>query len=133
MNRIPHMASGCSTPEAAIEALYALGHSLLGQERFRDSSAVFRLMLQVAPEDERSWLGLGACHEGAGQNLIALELYGAGGGAIDSVRCHLARFRILHDLDRITEADEAFDAASLVAGDDDELTGLIVAERSLRP
>ena len=106
------------------------------QERFIDAAAVFRIMLQVAPEDERSWLALGECHELAGHTDVALELYGAGTCAIENaVRCEIARFRLLHQLGRIDEADEAIASARAMAEskNDDELLELAERERIEKP
>ncbi len=121
---------------AAVEAVYALGHWLLGQDRHEDAAMVFRLMMRTAPTDERGWLALGTCHEKREQPLIALELYGGGAVAAEpSALCHLARFRTLWDLDRIDEADEALEAAREIAtqNDDEELLARIDVERRVRP
>jgi hypothetical protein len=118
----------------AIEAIYAAGHHLLSQERPRDAAKVFRLMLKVAPHDERGWLGLGQCHEKAMQPHVACELYGAGSvvtanTGTASVRCLLARARILKALGR--DPDDALQAADEVAYelDDEELIALVTNER----
>ncbi len=131
----PTQLPATTSPEVAIEALYATGHSLHAQDRFSDAAAVFRIMIQAAPEDERGWLALGECHERAGHKLIALELYGAGTVAVpNAVRCELARFRLLYDTDRISEADEALEAARSAASelDDEELSELTEQERRAR-
>ncbi|MBX3127624.1 MAG: tetratricopeptide repeat protein [Polyangiaceae bacterium] len=130
----PHMFTHTQPPSegAAIEALYAMGHSLLTQERFQEAAAVLRIMLQVAPTDERSWLALGECHERINQLDIALELYGAGTVANqDAGRCEIARARILREQDRVAEAVEALELATNIAErlDDDELQVLIEQER----
>jgi tetratricopeptide (TPR) repeat protein len=120
----------------ALESVYAVGHWLLSQERFRDAATVFRLMMRTAPTDERGWLALGTCHEKLGQTDVALELYGGGAVAAEpSVLCHLARFRTLWDQDRMDEADEAIDAARMLAEevDDEEWLVRVEAERRARP
>jgi Flp pilus assembly protein TadD len=66
------------TETRAIEAIYAIGHALLEQERATEAAKVFRVMLRLVPTDERSWLGLAACHEELDELEIAGELYGAG-------------------------------------------------------
>ena len=89
-------------------------------------------MLRSAPDDERSWLALAACHERVGQFRIALELYGAGAAVVPtSVRCQIARARLLRQLGRDSEADDALGRASEVASDlgDDELVRFVEAER----
>jgi tetratricopeptide (TPR) repeat protein len=115
-----------------VEKLYGLGHWLLSQERYADAALAFRTMLRSAPTDERSWLALGSCHEQIGQLRIALELYSAGTALVPtSVRCQIARARLLCRLNRALEADEALDKASEVASDvaDDELVRFVDAER----
>jgi tetratricopeptide (TPR) repeat protein len=115
-----------------VEAIYAAGHWLLEHERFADAAKVFRVMLRAAPTDERGWLALGACHEGIEQPRIALELYGAGTAISNaSVRCHLARARVLRALGHDGEADDALDAAEVaaVARDEDELLELVEGEK----
>lgn len=118
----------------AVEAIYAAGHHLLSQERPRDAAKVFRLMLKVAPHDERGWLGLGQCHEKASQPNVACELYGAGSvvtanAGAASVRCLLARARVLKALGR--DPDDALQVADEVAyeRDDEELIALVSNER----
>ncbi len=132
----PHMFVAAPPPseETAVEALYAMGHSLLSDERFVDAAAVFRIMLQVAPTDERSWLALGECHERIGQLDVALELYGAGTVANeDSARCEVARARVFREQGKACEADDALEAASQIAErlDDATLHALIEQERGL--
>lgn len=120
----------------AVEALYAAGHAMLTQERYEDASALFRLMLQAVPTDERGWLGLGTCHERTGQRDIAAELFGAGTIAAEpSVLCNLAHFRVLWDLDRTNEADQAYEEALNIATSlqDDDLVSAVEAERRMRP
>ena len=77
---VPH-----PTPEAtrarALDALYATGHWLLSRERVHDAASVFRGMAVLAPDDERAWLALGACHEALKQTELALENLRGGPGA----------------------------------------------------
>ena len=124
-------------PEAsAVEILYRTGFQLHAEERYRDAAQVFQVMLRAAPTDERGWLALADCHEKLGQRLIALELCSAGTMAAEPApRCMLSRFRLLYDLDRTREADEAFDAAIELAAslDDEGLTDLLHSERRARP
>jgi Flp pilus assembly protein TadD len=115
----------------AIEAMYATGHELLSRERFSSAACVFRAMLTCAPQDERGWIALGACHEGLGQHRVALELYGAGrvlsrGGA----RCDLARARLLRATGQLEQAEEAMIRARrrAEAAGDHELLTLVGAE-----
>jgi tetratricopeptide (TPR) repeat protein len=118
---------------AAIDALYATGHWLFSQERYRDASSVFRAMLACAPDDERGWLALGACHEKNGQPVLALELYGVGRVlAKPSGRCEVARSRVLRERDQTEQATEALDQAQKIADEtgDDELLALVARERS---
>lgn len=113
----------------AVEGLYATGHWLLGNERFRDAGAVFRAMVTLSPADERGWLGLGAAHEGIAQPEIALEMYGTGRVvARPSPRCEVARARVLRALGRDDEAESALDLADEIVEDDD-VKAAIAAER----
>lgn len=107
-----------------IETLYGLGHWLLSQERPADAKEAFHLMLLVAPDDERAWLGLGVCHEKRGDMQTALTIYEMSLRALRvAPRCALARARMLRTLnDEIAAADayeQAIDAADRVG--DDEL------------
>jgi hypothetical protein len=120
--------------DATIEAMYAAAYWLLSLERVADAAQVFRVMLTAAPRDERAWLGLGECHERISQPLIALELYGAGSviagdAQARSVRCFLARARVLAKIGRDPEGafDAADEAAEQVA--DDDLIALVRRER----
>jgi len=116
----------------AIEALYATGHWLYSQDRFSHAQSVFRALIHIAPDDERGWLALGACHEALDQHDIALELYLAAGTVVHTTpRCELARARILRRRGQIGEAREAIDEAARIADElrDDELRKLVAAER----
>jgi Flp pilus assembly protein TadD len=120
----------------AREGLYATGHALFTQERYADAAAIFRIMLRLAPGDERSWLALGECHERAGHDELALELYSAGYTVVPhAARCALARFRILSDCGRSEEADLAFEQSLEIAerNDDEDFMRLLESERRLRP
>src|SRR5580692_7789996 len=113
-----------------IEALYATGHWLLTHDRPADAACVFRAMALLAPEDERSWLALGACHEALGQTDLALQMYGTGRVlAHRSARCDIARARVLRAAGRADDADGAIESAAEVAEtlDDEELSALIRA------
>jgi hypothetical protein len=124
------------TRSNVVEAIYAAAHWLLSRERPADAAKVFRVLLNLAPRDERGWLGLGECHELVDQLLIASELYGAGsviagGPRSVSVRCLLARARVLSKLGRgedVAWVLEAAENAAVVQGDD-ELVSLVTAER----
>jgi hypothetical protein len=119
-----------------IEAVYATAHWLLARERVADAAKVFRVLLQIAPRDERGWLGLGDCHERIQQLRIAAELYGAGsviaGGARSvSVRCLLARARTMAKLGRTADIDWILDTAERAAAEqaDEQLVDLVARER----
>jgi tetratricopeptide (TPR) repeat protein len=117
----------------AIEALYATGHWLYSQERFSHAQSVFRALIHIAPDDERGWLALGACHEAMDQHDIALELYAAAGSVVHTApRCELARARILRKRGLVGEAREAVEEAARIAEElrDDELRRLVAAERT---
>ena len=118
----------------AAEALYATGHRLLSSDRYADAACVYRAMLTFAPQDERGWLALGACHEGLGQTELALQLYAAGralsrGGG----RCDLARSRLFRAMGHLNQAEGAMQRARrrAMATDDHELLALLQAEEGL--
>src|SRR6185312_12144757 len=116
----------------AIEALYATGHWLYSQLRIEQAMPVFRAMIHIAPEDERGWLALGACHETEDQSEIALEIYGAATAVAPAApRCELARARLLFARGNTREARAALDEAARIAEQlhDDDLRALIAMER----
>ncbi len=114
-----------------VETLYGLGHWLLEQQRPADALHVFRTMLVSAPDDERSWLGLGQCHELNGADEIARDLYLLAERTLTrSFRCPLARARLLRRLDVLDSADDAFALAEdRAAALDDDAAAAIAAER----
>jgi tetratricopeptide (TPR) repeat protein len=131
---LPHSTvSPEATRARALDALYAAGHWLLTRERVLDAASVFRGMLVLAPEDERGWLALGACHEALEQTDLALDIYGAAQALKPSrVRIRLARARALEKAGREDEAEDARVAAeevAMVAGDE-SLLALVAAERA---
>ena len=118
--------------DRAIETLYGLGHWLLEERRPADAIHVFRTMLMSAPDDERSWLGLGLCHEQKGDTAVARELYGLAIAAVPrSFRCPLARARLLRACDAADEADRSYEIAEerASAADEDEIAHAIACER----
>src|SRR4029077_18666198 len=104
----------------AIEAIYATAHWLLAREHARDAAKVFRFMLQIAPRDERGWLGLGECHERIDQPRVAAELFAAGSviaappGRV-SVRCLVARARTMAKLGRSGDVEWTLNTAERAA------------------
>jgi hypothetical protein len=129
MTTMPTIASQPSP--AALEALYATGHWLYSRDRFAHAQSVFRAMIHIAPDDERGWLGLGACHEALDQDDIAMELYASATGATSAPRCELAWARILRRRGMELEACRAVEQAARIAEHlrDDELRQLVAAER----
>ncbi len=130
----PRRLGQTADSKRGIEALYATGHWLLTQDRPADAACVFRAMALLAPEDERSWLALGACHEALGQPYQAIQMYGTGRVlARPSVRCDVARARMLRAKDREDEADALLDQARETAEslDDETLIELVAGERKL--
>jgi tetratricopeptide (TPR) repeat protein len=118
--------------QGAIEALYATGHWLYSQQHIDHAMKVFRAMIHFAPDDERGWLALGACHEAKDQHDIALELYGAAAAMAHAApRCELARARLLRARGREEDANEAIAQAARIAEElhDDELRALVADER----
>ena len=110
-----------ATPDGsrAIEAIYAIGHTLLEQQRAVEAAKVFRVMLRLVPTDERGWLGLGACHEELDDLDIASELYGAGWTVAQppSARCLSALSRVVRLLGDATTASEYLAESLVVAGE----------------
>jgi tetratricopeptide (TPR) repeat protein len=117
----------------ALEALYATGHGLYSRERYEDAAAVFRVLVLCAPEEERGYVALGACHEGLEQPEVALEIYAAALIATPyAARCQVARARLMRTLHLDDYAREAIDEAERLAelrGDEDVLA-LVAFERS---
>jgi tetratricopeptide (TPR) repeat protein len=105
-------------PTRAIEAIYAIGHTLLEQQRANEAVKVFRVMVRLAPTDERSWLGLGSCHEDMDDVAVAAELYGAGYAIAQppSARCLAALARVVRSSGDVALADEC-DAELLTVAD----------------
>jgi tetratricopeptide (TPR) repeat protein len=127
----PKIAMPSASP-GAVEALYATGHWLYSQHRYAHALTVFRAMIHLAPQDERGWLALGACHEAQDQADVALDLYlAASSVAPCAPRCELARARILRARGRNEEALGAIQEAARMAEElrDDELRGLVAQER----
>lgn len=100
----------------AIEAIYAVAHSLFESQRIVEAIKAFRVMIRIAPSDERSWLGLGSCHEYFNETEVAAEMYGSGSVvAAPSARCLLALARVERQQggdvsERYEEAAEAAEA-----------------------
>ena len=89
-------------------------------------------MVLCLPEEERGYLALGACHEGLGQEAIALEIYNmATLSAPSAPRCHVARARLLRRAGHDEHADAALDEAEAIAEreNDEHLRALVACER----
>jgi tetratricopeptide (TPR) repeat protein len=126
------MTDALHVSPGAIEALYATGHWLYSQLRIEQAMPVFRAMIHIAPEDERGWLALGACHETQDQSGIALEIYGAATAVAPTApRCELARARILFGRGMTREAEAALAEAARIADQthDEELRTLVAMQR----
>jgi len=121
-----------STPNPAVEPIYATGRWLVDEGRHEDAMHVFRALMMAAPADERAWLGLGICHESVGQARTAIALYAMGAQVGASVRCHVARARALRSIDDAEGAKAALDDASSLAEGlhDDDVEALLEAERN---
>ena len=119
-----------TTGAPSVEVVYATAFDLFQKEQYADAARVFRLMLRIAPTDGRGWTGLAECHEGVGQDPLALEFFGAGAIAARSARCALGRARLLRKLERDDEVAEALDWARDLAEleEDDELLARIACE-----
>jgi len=120
------------TEDRAIETLYGLGHWLLEQHRPADAEHVFRTLLMSAPHDERSWLGLGMCHEQRGETATAGRLYSLAESAVpQSFRCPLARARVMRLQNTPELAQQSYEMAEerALAIDEGEIAAAISAER----
>lgn len=118
---------------ATADALYAVGHWLLEQERSADALHVFRTMLATSPTDERGWLALGACHEAAGELDRAARLYAlAPHTTARALRCQVALARLQRRRGHDDEAAALYESAAAGADEsgDDALGLLIAAEAS---
>ncbi len=116
----------------AVEGLYATGHWLLSNERFKDAADVLRAMCIVAPQDERAWVALGAAHEGAGHDEVAREIYAVGCTlAQDSIKCGVALVRVLRRLGDEDAAGLMLEQVELRIDEqtDDELRKIVAYER----
>jgi hypothetical protein len=134
LTEVSDLSTHDGSPPVTVEGVYAAGHFLLSSERIPEAAGAFRVMLKMAPRDERGWLGLGECHERASQLRVAMELYGVGsvasaGQGRVSVRCLLARARVLfklgHDVDHVLQVAQL---AAASAGND-ELEALVAREQ----
>jgi tetratricopeptide (TPR) repeat protein len=117
--------------DTTADTLYATGHWLLGERRYEDAKHVFRTLIVLAPMDERSWLGLGACHEGTHELDKAARLYTLAPQACASaLRCLVALARVLRRLERDDESADAYAKAAELAVDLDEgeLVAIIATE-----
>ncbi len=61
-----------------VESLYSGGYLLAQRRLFREASALFRLLITVAPGEARGWIGLGFCHEALGHIDAARRFYATG-------------------------------------------------------
>lgn len=116
---------GIEPAPGAIEAIYAIGHAMLEQQRAHEAVKLFRVLLRLAPTDERGWLGLGACHEQMDEDSIAAELYGAGWTVAvpQSARCLAALSLITRRMGDHAAADEYLAESTALASE----TGLDLA------
>jgi Tfp pilus assembly protein PilF len=115
--------------------LYVLAHRKMTDGNYRDAATLLRLMLHLAPEDERSWFALALCHEQIGQIDVARQLYAAGAVAAKPAgRCALASARMCLELGRMEEATQQYELAlaAFAARGDDELHQLTEREMELR-
>lgn len=115
-----------------LDALYAVGHGLMGQDRHHEALSLFRTMLLVDAHDERGWLALATCHEQLDELEKALALCDLAMRACEgAVRVAIARARLFRALGAADEARQAYaEAAELAAeADTQELASLIQTER----
>jgi hypothetical protein len=99
-----------STTETS-DALYATGMWLLDNARTDEAALVFRTLLLSHQDDERGWLGLGACHERKEQLHVARVLYALGTEHTTSARCPWALALVLRAQGHEALADTQLDLA----------------------
>lgn len=124
------------TTERSLDALYAVAHMFLGEDRIEDAVRAFRVLMRIAPTDERGWLGVGACHERRDEHAIASEIYGAGSVVTSplSWRCVIALARLARRRGDTFAADDLLDEAEAIAdaNDDEDAHAVVETERSAR-
>lgn len=111
------MSSGhFAVSTSSIESLYKTAHWLVQSERYADAACVFRAMMIGRPEDERGWLGLGACHEQLGDKNLALDLYETARTiAAPAPRCELALAKLHLERGEWKDAENALSHAISIA------------------
>lgn len=110
------------------DALYAVGHGMLEQERLRDAGDVFRAMMVLFPGDERAWLGLGTTHERMGDVQLAIEIFSMGVVALpNAIRTRVALAKALRSVGKDDDAEAVLDGAAERAErtQDEELEELV--------
>jgi hypothetical protein len=91
-----------------VDALYAIGLHLLGEERILEAADVFRALMLQAPRDERGWLGLTECHRVRGEIWIGRELLGVATLLVGATpRIEMAQRALSAPSDSFTAAQEA--------------------------
>ncbi|MBX3259409.1 MAG: tetratricopeptide repeat protein [Labilithrix sp.] len=115
-----------------LEALYAAGHRLAGQDRHRDALSLFHAMLLVDPRDERGWLALASCHQELDEPEKAIALCELASSACEgkALRCAVALARLHKARGADDEAAAAYEGAARVAEllDEPEMAALIAQE-----
>ncbi|MBX3190318.1 MAG: hypothetical protein KF819_25185 [Labilithrix sp.] len=131
-----HEASS-PAPARALEGLYAVAHALFEDGRLLEATRAFRVMIRLAPTDERAWLGLGACHERRDEDDVARELYGAGSLVAEprSVRCLVALARVVRRAGDDDAARSHLEDALAIAESlgDEVLERLVCSELEVSP
>lgn len=130
------MSNHRNTQGPPIEALYALAYAKMERESYFDAACLLRLMLHLAPADERAWLALGLCHQKTGQLDAARELYATGSvAAMPSGRCTLALARVLAEQGQHAAAEAYYNAAleAFDATHEEAMAQLTRAEIEVRP
>lgn len=115
-----------------LDALYAIGHRLIGQDRCRDALSLFHTMLLVEPRDERGWLALASCHEKLDEPEKAIALCELASSACEgkALRCAVALARLHKTRGDDDEAAATYEEAARIADvlDEPEMATLIAAE-----
>lgn len=91
-----------------VDALYAIGLHLLGEDRILEAADVFRALMLQAPRDERGWLGLTECHRVRGEIWMGRELLGVASLLVGTTpRIELAQRALSASLESSSAAQEA--------------------------
>lgn len=115
------MTSTLTFTRQQLEGLYAVAYGFLDAGRVVEAVHAFRVMVRLAPIDERGWIGLANCHQELGDDDVAAELLGAGAlvSSPRSARCLIALARLRMREGDHAGAEELLDEARTIAEETD--------------